>query len=73
MKEFTLDTAKEMPHPTYWETFYEISQIPRGTFNCKQIAQFLAQKLKKYTNLPIHIDENFNVYTRIQATKGCES
>lgn len=71
MEKFTLEKAKQMKYPVYWETFYQISQIPRGTFHCKQIATFLSKKLKSYTTNKPEVDKANNVYVKIPATKGC--
>lgn len=72
MEKFTIEKAKSMQYPVYWETFYQISQIPRGTFHCEQIAAFLAKKLEQYKPTKLEIDKANNLYAKIPATKGCE-
>ena len=51
--------------------FLEISKIPRGSGNEKQVSDYLVSFAKKH-NLFVYQDENNNILIRKEATKGYE-
>ena len=56
--------------PFYY--FEEISKIPRGSGNEKEIANYIVDFAKKH-NLPAYIDEANNVLITQNATQGREN
>ncbi len=73
MKKLTLEEAKMMTPKGYFDTFYEMSQIPRGTFNCEAISAFLAKKFASYPNTTVTVDKALNVKAVVKATPGYEN
>jgi dipeptidase D len=63
---------KTLEPKSLWESFYELTQIPRPTFQMKQVTGFIAGFGKKL-GLETEQDEEGNVIIRKPAAKGYEN
>ena len=64
-------TLKQAKARNVWEFFRQVSRIPRGSKNEKQIMDWL-KGLAKSRNLACRSDDVNNVIIELPATKGCE-
>lgn len=72
MKKLTLEDTKKMSPKGWWETFYQIAQIPHGSGNCKKLADFLQKKFSAYKGCTVHRDKWDNLFIQVAPSKGKE-